>query len=118
MQKKHMLTRANRVKVMAWARAMGHSLTRRLHSGLRLASEQLRISVQTTAVDVPPARPTTGHNLSVQTTAVDVPLARPTTDQNLSVQTTAIPFCLIVFCLLALSSKLFPENSSIFLVKR
>ena len=28
------------------------------------------------------------------------------------------PFCLIVFCLLALSSKLFPENSSIFFVKR
>ena len=28
------------------------------------------------------------------------------------------PFCLIVFCLLALSSKLFPENSSIFSVKR
>ena len=28
------------------------------------------------------------------------------------------PFCLIVFCLLALSSKLFQENSSIFFVKR
>ena len=28
------------------------------------------------------------------------------------------PFCLIVFCLLDLSSKLFPENSSIFFVKR
>ena len=28
------------------------------------------------------------------------------------------PFFLIVFCLLALSSKLFPENSSIFFVKR
>ena len=28
------------------------------------------------------------------------------------------PFCLIVFCLLALSSKLFPENFSIFFVKR
>ena len=28
------------------------------------------------------------------------------------------PFCLIVFCLLALSSKLFPENSSIFFVER
>ena len=28
------------------------------------------------------------------------------------------PFCLIFFCLLALSSKLFPENSSTFFVKR
>ena len=28
------------------------------------------------------------------------------------------PFCLIFFCLLAFSSKLFPENSSILLVKR
>ena len=29
-----------------------------------------------------------------------------------------LPFCLIVFCLLALSFQLFPENSSIFFVKR